>query len=107
MSLFHKLKKWMIQEMVEYLPWAFISYVAGILSYFMLGTWLNLYFLLGGCFGTGIILYFVRKKVVISWFMVLSFFFLLGITNIAIHFILHHHPILENSLYQEKNMEHF
>ena len=102
MSLLHKLKKWMIQEMVEYLPWAFISYVAGILSYFMLGTWLNLYFLLGGCFGTGIILFFVRKKVIISWFMVLSFFFLLGITNIAIHFILHHHPILENSLYQEK-----
>ena len=92
----------MIQEMVEHLPWAFVSYITGILSYFVLGIWLNLYFLLGICFSTGIILFFVRKKVIISWFMVLSFFFLLGITNIAIHFILCHHSVLENSLYQEK-----
>ena len=97
-----KLKKWVVQEITEFLPWTFISYVAGILSYFVIYSWVNIYLLSSACLGAGIILFFVRKKDIWGWLISFIFFFLLGISNIAFHFNLKEHPVLTHPLYHER-----
>ena len=93
-----EIKAWIISESIEHLPWAFVAYLIGIIVSY---DWnVNLYFIGGLSFISGIIYLWKHKHWAFSWISIVCLFFLLGIINIKFHINLNQHPVLNKPLYQ-------
>ncbi len=104
MSLFHKIKLMFISEIAERLPWALIAYICGILI--GLNTWISayLYPVLALAFLSGLMWLWMRKKIFVSWYMMILSMCSVGIINISLHAQMNKHPILLSPLYH-KNIQ--
>ena len=90
--------KWLNVEMVEHLSWAFVAYLIGIIISY---DWtVNLYFIAGLIFASGMACFCSRKNLIFLWISIICLFCLLGIFNIQFHIRLNQHSVLTKPLYK-------
>lgn len=100
MSLWNKIISFGKMELANRLPWALMTYMLGILACFYLKT--SGIILLGIALINGILFFVLRRRLILSWILLISFSFFLGLANITARIDFNRHPILISPLYQEQ-----